>query len=77
LWVEPAQRGCGLGRQLLLTAEREAEARDCRLMVAFTHEHQAPGFYERCGYELVGRVDGYPAGSAAHWFRKRLWLRQA
>src|SRR4051812_46060100 len=72
LWVEPARRGCGLGRRLLAWAEREAVARDCRLMVAFTHQHQAPGFYERCGYELVGRVDDYPRGSAAQWFRKEL-----
>ena len=59
MWVEPGRRGFGLGRDLLAAAEHEAVRRDCALMVAFTHQHQAPGFYARCGYQLVGRVDGY------------------
>lgn len=72
LWVEPRLRGQGLGTRLLATAEAAARTRGCGQVVLFTYELQAPGFYERRGYELVGRVDNDPAGSAALWFHKRL-----
>jgi N-acetylglutamate synthase-like GNAT family acetyltransferase len=72
LWVEPALRGRGEGTRLLHLAEREAACRGCGLVVVFTHALQSGHFYERCGYQLVGRVDGYPAGDAALWYAKRL-----
>jgi len=72
LWVSEPLRHRGLGRALLAAAEDGARARGCGQVVLLTHAVQAPGLYARAGYELVGRVDGYPAGSAALWFRK--WL---
>jgi GNAT superfamily N-acetyltransferase len=75
LWVEEAHRGAGLGRTLLDTAEAEAARRGCRQVVLFTHAAQAGpdgARYLRRGYELAGRVDDYPAGDAALWFRKPL-----
>jgi GNAT superfamily N-acetyltransferase len=72
LWVDPSLRRQGLGSRLLAAAEAAALARGCRQVVVFTYEIQAPGFYERHGYDLVGRVDDYPVGAAALWFRKRL-----
>jgi ribosomal protein S18 acetylase RimI-like enzyme len=72
LWVEPAHRHGGLGRGLLALAEREAQERGCHQVVLFTHQFQAPGFYEGLGYRVVGRVDDYPSGTAALWFRKPL-----
>jgi GNAT superfamily N-acetyltransferase len=72
LWVDEAERGHGLAGALLEAAELEAWRRGCGQVVLLTHALQAPRLYVRHGYELVGTVDGYPAGSAAHWFRKRL-----
>jgi ribosomal protein S18 acetylase RimI-like enzyme len=72
LWVEPRRRRRGLGRLLLAAAEEEALLRGCQQVVLFTHQLQAPGFYERSGYRVVGRVDDYPSGSPALWFQKRL-----
>jgi GNAT superfamily N-acetyltransferase len=77
LWVEPSLRGQGLGSRLLAAAEAAALERGCRQVVLFTYELQAPGFYERRGYELVGRVDDCPTGTAALWFRKRLTVDAA
>ena len=72
LWVEEDQRGGGLGRALLLEAEAEARRRDCTQVVLFTHAQQAPQLYLALDYQVVGSVEGYPAGSAAYWFRKDL-----
>jgi len=72
LWVDDSLRGRGLGSALIRAAEDEARRRGCVSVVLLTPDVQAPGFYERLGYETVGVVDDYPVGSAARWFRKRL-----
>ena len=74
LWVDEPQRGHGVGRALLAHAEEAARRRGCTQVVLFTHADQAPALYRESGYELVATVEGYPAGSAAHWFRKPLQL---
>jgi ribosomal protein S18 acetylase RimI-like enzyme len=72
LWVRPNLRQRGLGARLLTAAESEAARRGCHQVVLFSHWIQAPGYYEHRGYEIVGRVEEYPAGSDAIWYRKRL-----
>ena len=53
-------------------AEAEAAARGCTQTVHFTWAFQAQPLYERAGYELVGRVAEFPAGTDVLWYRKRL-----
>lgn len=72
LWVDEAFTRHGLGSALLGAAEAEARQRGCRQALFFTHDVQAPGFYERAGYVAVGVLEDYPIGSAARWFRKVL-----
>ena len=72
LWVDPSLRGRWLGARLLAAAEAEAAARGCTQTVHFTYEFQARALYERAGYELVGRVEDFPSGTHALWYRKRL-----
>ena len=72
LWVSEPMRGRGLGRALLTAAEDRARARGCHQVVLFTHAFQTPKLYLDSGYDVVGEVEDYPAGSAAYWFRKRL-----
>jgi GNAT superfamily N-acetyltransferase len=71
LWVEAGLRGQGLGRQLVEAFERAARARGCTSVVLATHEFQAPGFYERLGYELVGETLETPRGYREQLFQKR------
>ncbi len=72
LWVDPSLRGRWLGIRLLAAAEAEAAARGCTQTVHFTYDFQARSLYARAGYELVGRVEDFPSGADALWYRKRL-----
>jgi GNAT superfamily N-acetyltransferase len=72
LWVEPSLRGRWLGTRLIAAAEAEAVARGCSQTVHFTYAFQAGRLYERNGYELVGRVEGFPTGTDVLWYRKHL-----
>ena len=72
LWVEPSLRGRWLGTRLLAAAEAEAAARGCSQTVHFTYAFQAGRLYKRSGYELVGRVEGFPSGTDVLWYHKRL-----
>jgi GNAT superfamily N-acetyltransferase len=72
LWVDPDHRGRFLGPRLLAAAEAEAAARGCRQTVHLTYDFQARRLYEWAGYELVGRVEGFPTGADVLWYRKRL-----
>jgi ribosomal protein S18 acetylase RimI-like enzyme len=60
LWVQADLRGQGFGKRLLQTAEQEALKRGCSQVVLDTHTFQAPGFYQKQGYEISGVVDGVP-----------------
>jgi GNAT superfamily N-acetyltransferase len=62
LWVDERHRGQGLGRTLLQEAEAEALRRGCAQVVLTTHSFQAPGFYERLGYQRKCAIEGRPAG---------------
>ncbi|SHJ83194.1 Acetyltransferase (GNAT) family protein [Roseomonas rosea] len=67
-----AQRRAGLGREMLSMAEREAAARGCIGVRLETYSFQAPGFYARMGYTVVGRLDDCPPGHTRFSLAKRL-----
>jgi GNAT superfamily N-acetyltransferase len=70
LWVAEHYRGQGLGTSLLHAAEAEAGNRGCMLIVLTTHSFQAPGFYERLGYERKYAIEGRPKGHSNIVFTK-------
>ena len=72
LWVRAALRGRGIGQRLLAAAEQEAARRGCRLIALDSHSFQAPGFYQRLGYELWAELDGYPSPHRQCYLRKTL-----
>ena len=71
LWVAEALRHQGLGRQLLLAAEREARKRGCEHAHVDTYSFQAVPFYERLGYSVFGRLEDYPPGHTRVFLQKR------
>src|SRR6478609_8385468 len=72
LWVHPRLRGRGLATRLIAAAEAEAADRGCAQTVHLTYDFQARALYEQNGYELIGRVEGFPSGTDLLWYRKRL-----
>jgi GNAT superfamily N-acetyltransferase len=72
LWVHPSLRGKGYGCRLLQTLEQEARAQQCHAAILDTYSFQAPGFYQRLGYEIFGVIDGYPRGYQKVFLKKRL-----
>jgi ribosomal protein S18 acetylase RimI-like enzyme len=72
LWVSEHLRGQGLGRQLLLAAEQEAQARGCTQALLDTHDFQAPEFYKKLGYSAFGVFEGIGGRYNRYYLSKRL-----
>ena len=72
LWLDDNQRRHGLGRQLLRAAEEEAQRRDCQGVFLYTYSFQAPGFYHKQGYQLMGVLEDCPPGYQRYYLKKSL-----
>ena len=72
LWVHTDHRGKGIGSQLLAEAEAEAVHRGCHHVHLDTMSWQAPEFYEKHGYTLIGSHPDIPNGHQKHLLMKAL-----
>jgi ribosomal protein S18 acetylase RimI-like enzyme len=72
LWVDEAHRGQGHGRALLEAAIAEAAARGCRVVWLMSYSFQAPGFYEKLGFQRVAELADWPPGHSHVVLRR--WL---
>ena len=73
VWVYQASRRHGLGTQLLHAAEHEARRRGCQQMILASYSFQAPGFYQKLGFEVFAVLDEHPRAHRNYFLRK--WLR--
>jgi len=62
----------GIGSRVIRTAEDEALRRGCSKAILFTVTFQAPGFYERQGYQALGRIECDPPGHTRICMTKKL-----
>lgn len=72
LWVHPSWRKNGYGRSLLESAEQEARACGCKVILLSSYSFQAPAFYQECGYELAWQLEQFPPGYQNCHLVKRL-----
>ena len=72
LWLDDAVRGENLGRNAMTVLEDEARRRGAHHAYVDTFSFQAPGFYEKLGYQEFGSLDGWPGGHSRHWMTKAL-----
>lgn len=72
LWVEPAAKGKGLGRQLLTQAEEFAKQAGCHSVFLDTYDFQAKPFYEKQGYQVEMALTPYPVNGTRYYLTKSL-----
>ena len=72
LWVHPNLRAQGYGGQLLAAAEEAARARGCSIVILGTYSFQAPAFYQKRGYQVVGSIDDCPPRHTNYYLKKTL-----
>lgn len=70
--VKSENRNEGIGRELLLEAEKEAKRRNCRFISLDTFSFQAPAFYEKLGFEKIGTESDFPKGFEKYYYRKKI-----
>ena len=72
LWVHESHRYKGIGSKLLREAEKEAIRRGCHHVNLDTMSWQAPEFYQKHGYEVIGILPDIPNGNQKYLLMKAL-----
>jgi len=72
LWIDEPIRGQGWGSKLMEAVENEGKKRGCTIAYTNTFTWQAPGFYEKRGYKIYGKLDNFPKGASLTYFVKQL-----
>jgi GNAT superfamily N-acetyltransferase len=71
VYLPPELRRGGVGRRILAMAEEEARRRGCVAGVLYSINFQAPGFYQRMGWEVFGEIACLPPGTSRVFLTKR------
>ena len=61
-----------IGSKVLAMAEEEGRRRGCSRIALNTLEIQAPGFYQKQGYEMAAKLDCDPPGVTRYLMTKKL-----
>ncbi len=70
LWVK--DRGKGFGRALVKTAETFAQQHGKRGLFLDTLDFQAGPFYERLGFEVIGKIENAAGEHTRYFMSKRI-----
>lgn len=72
LWVSEKARGMGFGTLLMELVEDKFREEGCAMLDLHTFSFQAPGFYEKMGYQKTFEQEIGNAGARQIFFRKDL-----
>ena len=70
--LDDSLRGRGLGTRIMKMAEDEAVRRGCPRVFLETLSFQALPFYEKLGYVVHSKLDGFPVGGTRYALTKML-----
>ena len=70
LWLEEQWRGQDIGTQLMHAIHHQAAQCGCTQLYQDTYSFQAIGFYQKLGYEIVGKLENFPT-PYTHYFLKK------
>jgi GNAT superfamily N-acetyltransferase len=62
----------GLGTRVIRAAEEEGSRRGCSRAILFTAHFQAPDFYQKQGWEVLGKIECDPPGHTRFCMTRRL-----
>jgi GNAT superfamily N-acetyltransferase len=71
LWVDEPHRNKGLGTRLMNETEMIARGKGCIASQAYAFSFQAPGFFEKLGYQVLGISEHYPPPTKEYYFIKK------
>jgi GNAT superfamily N-acetyltransferase len=72
LWLNETLRTHGVGGKLLKRAEDEAQRRGCKGLFLYTYSFQAPDFYQKQGFQIMGVLEDCPPGHQRYYLKKTL-----
>lgn len=72
LWIDEQVRNQDWGSKLMKLVETEAIKRGCTISYTDTFTWQAPGFYEKLGYKLYGKLENFPKDNSLSYYSKSL-----
>lgn len=75
LWVDQNYRGMDYGSKLLTEIEEIAKEKKCAFVKLNTFSFQAPNFYLKKGYNVIGIIENAPRGFKHYYFVKELETR--
>jgi GNAT superfamily N-acetyltransferase len=72
LWVDQNYRELGYGSKLVLEIEEIAKQKGCTFIKLNTFSFQAPDFYLKHGYNVIGVIDDAPIGFKHYYYKKEI-----
>jgi len=72
IFVAQRFRRHGIGRELMRRAEALALEQGCDAIYLDTFDYQAPGFYEKLGFKVFGKLENYPPPHQRFYLVKRI-----
>lgn len=72
MWIKDEFRGQGYGTRLLAMAEEKGRELGARNAYLDTFTFQAPGFYQKHGYQIFGELQDFPTGHQRYYLTKEL-----